>query len=380
MNNKKKFTINDIAKEAGVSRSLVSSVLTNMQHGKKIYRVSEETTQKIQEIMNRHNYHPNYSARVLRSGNNRTIGVILSDISNRFFSVVSRNIVNCAQQQGYMVMFGNTDENHTNLAETIDLFYSKGVQGFIVVPCIGSEETISHYKSQGVPIVLLDRDFKDSGLSSVTLDNREAAVKLTGKLLDEGYKKIELVSYDTTLGNIALFDQIGFWKKEPFTADTLKESSTKGTFAGETAVSFWLSAEDGADSLCSILGVDLLYKPSQQRLQESLDTMLAQSGLTRDDIDAIVLNCNGDVENDTVSREVAEAILPNVQQLYYKHLFGDSFTMSAMGLYISAVCLHRREIPAHLIYRSGAGNKRPRTFLLHNHYQNKDHSFMLLSV
>lgn len=202
MNNKKKFTINDIAKEAGVSRSLVSSVLTNMQHGKKIYRVSEETTQKIQEIMNRHNYHPNYSARVLRSGNNRTIGVILSDISNRFFSVVSRNIVNCAQQQGYMVMFGNTDENHTNLAETIDLFYSKGVQGFIVVPCIGSEETISHYKSQGVPIVLLDRDFKDSGLSSVTLDNREAAVRLTGKLLDEGYKKIELVSYDTTLGII----------------------------------------------------------------------------------------------------------------------------------------------------------------------------------
>lgn len=197
----------------------------------------------------------------------------------------------------------------------------------------------------------------------------------------KGAKNILVGGHDEmTADYFALFDQIGFWKKEPFTADTIKESSSKGTFAGETAVSFWLSAEDGADSLCSILGVDLLYKPSRQRLQESLDTMLAQSGLTRDDIDAIVLNCNGDVENDTVSREVAEAILPNVQQLYYKHLFGDSFTMSAMGLYISAVCLHRREIPAHLIYRSGAGNKRPRTLLLHNHYQNKDHSFMLLSV
>lgn len=202
MNHKRNITINDIAKEAGVSRSLVSSVLTNIQKGEKIYRVSDETTSKIQEIMKKYNYQPNFSARVLRSGNNKTIGVILSDISNRFFSVVSRNIVNYAQKQGYLVLFGNTDDNYQNLSKAIETFYSKGVRGFIIVPCIGSEEVIMHYHNQGIPIVLLDRDFEGSGLSSVTLDNKEAALQLTEKLLDEGYKKIELVSYDTQLGII----------------------------------------------------------------------------------------------------------------------------------------------------------------------------------
>ena len=127
MNNNRKYTISDIAREAGVSRSLVSSVLTNIQKGRKVYRVSEETSRRIQEVIERYDYHPNYSARVLRSGNSRIIGVVLSDISNRFFSVVSRNIVKCAQERGYMVMFGNTDENTENLAQTIELFYSKGV-------------------------------------------------------------------------------------------------------------------------------------------------------------------------------------------------------------------------------------------------------------
>lgn len=196
---KRKITINDIAKEAGVSRSLVSSVLTNIQKGKKFYRVSEETTAKIVEIMNRYDYHPNYLARTLRSGNTRTIGVLLSDISNRFFSILSRDIMNYAQQRGYMVMFANTDDNTENLANAIELFSSKGVQGFIVVPSEGSEETILHYKSQSLPIVLLDRDFPESGLSSVTLDNGKAAFILTEKLLESGHRKIEFVSYDTSV-------------------------------------------------------------------------------------------------------------------------------------------------------------------------------------
>lgn len=202
MKKDKKFTINDIAKEAGVSRSLVSSVLTNIQKGRKIYRVSEETTTKILEIMERHNYRPSYSARALRNGETKIIGVILSDISNRFFAVVSRSIDDYAQKQGYMVMFGNTDDNSGNLSEAIELFYNKGVHGFIVVPCVGSEDTIRYYKDMRVPIVLLDRDFEGSGLSSVTLDNRKAAVLLTRTLLENGHRKVELVSYNTTLWTI----------------------------------------------------------------------------------------------------------------------------------------------------------------------------------
>lgn len=196
-----------------------------------------------------------------------------------------------------------------------------------------------------------------------------------------GAKNILVGGHDEmTPAYFALFDQIGFWKKESFSADTIKDSLTKGTFAGETAASFWLSTEESEESLCAILGVDLLYKPTMSRLQESVSTILDKNGLSLGDIDAIVLNYNGDIENDTISAEVAKSLLPGVQQLYYKHLFGDSFTMSAMGLYVSAVCLQRGEVPSHLIYKEGTGNSRPQRILLHNHYQNKDHSLMLLSV
>lgn len=196
-----------------------------------------------------------------------------------------------------------------------------------------------------------------------------------------GARNILIGGHDEmTQAYFSLFDQIGFWNKESFAAENLKESQTKGTFSGETAVSFWLSNEQGEASLCQLLGVDLLYKPSHERLQESLFSLLKNNDLTEDDIDAIVLNYNGDVENDKVSSDVATAILPGVQQLYYKHIFGDSFTMSAIGLYVAATCLKRGKIPAHLIYKQGKGGDSPRTILLHNHYQNKDHSFILLSV
>ena len=202
MEKRRKTTINDIAREAGVSRSLVSSVLTNMQQGKKIYRVSEETTLKVQKIMDLHDYRPSYSARALRSGNNRIIGVVLSDISNRFFAVVSRSVEECAREHGYMVMFGNTDDNPDNLAAVLDLFYEKDVSGLIVVPCVGSEEAILRYRNKGLPTVLLERDFPGSGLSSVLLDNRKASAQLTGSLLKDGHKKVEFVSYDTTMQTI----------------------------------------------------------------------------------------------------------------------------------------------------------------------------------
>ena len=199
---KRKITINDIAKEAGVSRSLVSSVLTNIQKGEKFYRVSEETTAKIMGIMEKYDYTPNYSAQTLRSGNSHTIGVILSDISNRFFSIISKSIMKYAQEHGYMVIFANTDDDPHNLSKAVDMLSNKGVQGFIIVPCEGSEKTLTHYRNEGLPIVLLDRDFEDSGLSSVTLDNKEAGVMLTRELLKNGYEKVELVSYDTSLGII----------------------------------------------------------------------------------------------------------------------------------------------------------------------------------
>ena len=99
---KKGVSIKDIAKEAGVSTSLVSFVLNGKQ---KQYRVNDQVADKIKEIAKRLDYKPNGFAKSLRDGTSHTIGVIVSDISNQFFAEIVRYIETTAEQYGYMALF-----------------------------------------------------------------------------------------------------------------------------------------------------------------------------------------------------------------------------------------------------------------------------------
>lgn len=87
MSSLKKISLKDIAEAAGVSTALVSFVLNGK---KKEYRVGEETAQRILKIANEMNYQPNLAAKSLRSGKTKTIGLVVSDISNPFFSQLAR--------------------------------------------------------------------------------------------------------------------------------------------------------------------------------------------------------------------------------------------------------------------------------------------------
>lgn len=199
---KKKVTIKDIAKEAGVSQALVSFVMRNRDKGKKAYRVNEETANRILSIAKSLDYQPNMSARALKNGRTHTIGVVLSDISNPFFAEVARDMENEAYKQGYIVLFGSTDEDPERLEKVIKAFLDKGVDGLVIVPCQHSENVIREVSLTGVPIVLLDRDIEGSGLPSVTLNNFKASFDMTWKLICKGYHHIEVISYNLDISNI----------------------------------------------------------------------------------------------------------------------------------------------------------------------------------
>lgn len=197
-----KVTIKDIAREVGVSTALVSFVMSNKSGGRKIYRVSEETQKRVLEAAARMNYQPNVNAKALRSGETRTIGVIVSDIANKFYAKIARAISEWASENDYTVIFGNTDENPEKLAELLEIFKSKGVDGFIIVPCENSHDTISALQKDGIPFVLIDRDFEELEADSVLLDNEDASRQLVASLAAGGCRKIEMVSYETSLPNI----------------------------------------------------------------------------------------------------------------------------------------------------------------------------------
>lgn len=203
-----KVTIKDLAKAIGVSTTLVSFALSESP---KKYRVSDEMIVKIRAKAQEMDYRPNNAARSLRSGRSNTIGVILSDISNRFFADIARCIEDQASQNGYTVLFGSTDEKPERLANLIKVFQNKGVEGLIIVPCEGAEASISELVESGFPIVLIDRSFDNINVSSVTLNNIKATSLAVNELVLSGYEKISFVSYKTGLTNI-LDREMGYRK------------------------------------------------------------------------------------------------------------------------------------------------------------------------
>lgn len=104
----KKISLSDIAKSLGVSKTLVSMVINNHADEKGI---SKETQKRVWEKVKELNYKPNMMARGLRLGRSNTIGLIVSDISNPFYSKIARNVENFLDPKGYNIMTCSTDED-----------------------------------------------------------------------------------------------------------------------------------------------------------------------------------------------------------------------------------------------------------------------------
>jgi len=201
----KRVTIKDVAKEAGVSIALVSMVLNSniAPDGKPDCNVRKETAKRILKAVEKLGYIPNNAAASIRSGRTYTIAVITSDISNSFFSEISKYIENLAYDQGYNIIFASSDENHVKLSRVVDSALRLGVDGMIIVPSPNGEAALNRLSGLGVPIVFLERDVPDfPNAGRVLLDNAEADRLSVAELYDSGYRKIELVAYDMNISTI----------------------------------------------------------------------------------------------------------------------------------------------------------------------------------
>lgn len=195
----KKISLKDVAEELNVSTTLVSIVLNGKS---KQFRISDAMVEKVFDKVKEMNYTPNLNARNLRGGKTLLIGLIVTDISNSFFSTIARTIENKAHELNYTVIFGSSDENYKNTEVLIDVLLSKGVDGLIIVPCDGSERLIEKLIKGDVPIVLIDRYFKNLPASYACLNNIAATELATKHLIEQGYKSISLIAYKTEMSNI----------------------------------------------------------------------------------------------------------------------------------------------------------------------------------
>lgn len=192
----KKISIKDIANIAGVSTATVSLVLSDKY---KNGRVSENMSNKIKKIAEEMHYQPNLLAKSLQSGQSKTIGLLIADITNQFFSLLAFHIQKEMQKHDYAVIIVNTDEDNEQMLNTVSLLKSRQVDGFIIVPTEGSEVIINQLHDNKTPLVLVDRYFPNANTCNVLIDNYGAAYEATCYLLEKGCQKIAFVTYDSNL-------------------------------------------------------------------------------------------------------------------------------------------------------------------------------------
>ena len=190
---KKKIGLKEIAEEAGVSIATVSYVLSQ----KKNSRVSADMTEKIEKIAKELNYQPNRIAQSLKSGKTYTIGLVVADISNPFFSNIARIVEDEASKFNYTVIFGSFDEKADKSIHLLKFLSNRQVDGFIFAPAGGSEEQITFLTEQGIPFVLIDRYYPHIDTNYVAIDNFKASYQATEHLLLTGNKKIGMISFGT---------------------------------------------------------------------------------------------------------------------------------------------------------------------------------------
>ena len=183
-------TIYDVAREARVSMATVSRVVNGNQN------VKPETRKKVNEVIKRLNYRPNAVARGLASKRTTTVGVIIPDISNIYYSQLARGIEDIATMYKYHSIISNSDNDYEKEKEIFNNLLSKQVDGIIFLGGTISDEIKDLINQSSVPVVVSGTNGKDDNIASVNIDFKTAAMEITEQLIQSGAKEFALVSGD----------------------------------------------------------------------------------------------------------------------------------------------------------------------------------------
>ena len=179
-------TIKDIAKALNLSTSTVSRALRGS------YEISPETKKMVLEYAEKINYRPNPIALSLKERKSRSLGVIVSEIANNFFSQAINGIESIAYNRGYHVIISQSHESEEREMVNVQHLASRSVDGLLV--SLSSQTTdLSHYKElheKGLPIVFFDRITDEIETHKVVANNSLGAFQATEHLIQNGYKRI----------------------------------------------------------------------------------------------------------------------------------------------------------------------------------------------
>jgi len=190
---KKKLSIKDIANALKVSTTAVSFIINGKARERKISKSLELT---VLNYIKKVNYIPNASARALVTGETKTLGMLVEDISDPFFSGIARIIEGEVNNLGYKLIVSSTGNDSERTRELIQTYKSRQIDGYIIAPPQGItvKKEIRSLLNSNIPVVLFDRCFDDIKTDNVIVDNFDSTYRAVNHLYENGYKNIGIVT------------------------------------------------------------------------------------------------------------------------------------------------------------------------------------------
>jgi len=245
------ITIKDIARALGLSTSTVSRALRDS------YEISAETRKLVLEYAEKLNYRPNPIAQSLKEKRSRSIGIVVCEIANNFFSQVINGIESVAYKKGYYVIISQSHESFEREVANTQYLASRSVDGLLV--SLSTETTdLSHLRKlhdKGLPIVFFDRITEEMATHKVIANNFNGAYQATDHLIRSGFRRIAHLTISSHLSitkeRLAGYKAALADHRIPFDDSLVKYCRYSGLIVRETeeALESLLSLKDKPDAI-----------------------------------------------------------------------------------------------------------------------------------
>ncbi|GAC1419901.1 MAG: LacI family DNA-binding transcriptional regulator [Acidobacteriaceae bacterium] len=189
----KRATLEDVAKVAGVGPMTVSRTINGHPY------VSADTAKRVQAAIRQLEYRPNHAARILSGQLSKSIGLIVPDLADPFFSVVSHAVQEAAREGGYLVWLAASNGDPAIEEAQVAQMTNHPVDGIVLVPSDGRSRYLTAAASGSTPIVTMDRSIEVGKTDSVEVENRVGARMAMEHLIGHGYKRITCVVINSHL-------------------------------------------------------------------------------------------------------------------------------------------------------------------------------------
>ena len=181
-------TMRDVAQKARVSIKTVSRVVNNQGE------ISEETRQRVLAAIEELGYRPSKVARALVTQRTDTVGLIMADIANPYFSEVARGVLDTAQAKGYDVFLCNSDGNPQQELRLLQSLADHAVDGIIIYPSYDGKDNLTAFAEHYQPLVVINHFVEHPGISLVMLETYQGAKLAVDYLVSKGHTTIGMLT------------------------------------------------------------------------------------------------------------------------------------------------------------------------------------------